>query len=582
MFKTALIVSGILAFIAMAAPSLVVLGLFMLIIPGLILSLAPTVFVYLLVIAVIRMVLPIPPGPVGWVASVVLAAAIGWGAVQPMRQAETLRWRSHILPDVVPSEPLKLTGDIVLDFPSPSFKKREPIVCDHLCAALLDTPGVTGVIVGDGINRRRLRLVPHGTAPDPGIRPTSPESILGLFDKVEQKKRPAQGMRRRWEETKALQEAVAAEWKVRLNTRQTLVADPVGKDAKADWTVQASDVEERGDPHVQRLEIRDSKGEIRLRRSLVTHSIFAPFFAFDFVGGIENAHFRVARQMLSAGKRYASFDAPLEFLTHAVVARPAAPQDAPDALRETVIAALDDPAADAQRLLAVRDWLKHLGYTMSPEDQPLVVRIVEDHRIKDLARTLHDFLNDEGLPAFRHAFVGRIVDPATTSDDRGFYARWLARMPVGTFANPTPEERAIWADPRLFTEAAPFLERLADTGEPGLERLTLLIRQAANIPEWYQRRGIVREIRRGFARMGRAAGPALPTVLPLFTQRPSPLMQVVQEREEWNKTLLLMGLPIDQLPYPPNYTPEQVAKDRERALRDARTYDPDKRSGYDY
>src|SRR3982750_3458725 len=110
MFRLALIVSGALALIALASPSLVILGFFLLIIPGLILSLAPTVFVYLLLIAIIRWVAPIPPGAVGWIASVALAAGIGWAATLPLRQIETLRWRAHIKPEVVPVAPLRLAG----------------------------------------------------------------------------------------------------------------------------------------------------------------------------------------------------------------------------------------------------------------------------------------------------------------------------------------------------------------------------------------------------------------------------------------------------------------------------------------
>src|SRR4051794_35566935 len=104
MFKTALIVSGVLALIALAAPSLVILGFFLFIVPGLILALAPTVFVYLLLIAVIRALAPIPPGVPGWIASVILAAAIGWAATLPMRQVQTLRWQAQIKAEVVPPE----------------------------------------------------------------------------------------------------------------------------------------------------------------------------------------------------------------------------------------------------------------------------------------------------------------------------------------------------------------------------------------------------------------------------------------------------------------------------------------------
>lgn len=210
MFRLALIVSGVLALIALASPSLVVLGFFLLIIPGLILSLAPTVFVYLLLIAIIRWVAPIPAGPAGWVASVILAAAIGWAATFPIREIETLRWRAQIKPEVIPPQPLRLAGDVLLELPAPFRRKSDVTNCDYLCAALLDTPGITSVTVSDGAAPRRFRLVPRGSAPDAGVRPVDPQNILSVFDKIDAAARKAKsGMVRKWEETKAMQDAIA-------------------------------------------------------------------------------------------------------------------------------------------------------------------------------------------------------------------------------------------------------------------------------------------------------------------------------------------------------------------------------------
>jgi hypothetical protein len=45
--KYALVITGLLAGIAIAAPDLVLLGYVLLIVPGIILTIAPTVFVYL-------------------------------------------------------------------------------------------------------------------------------------------------------------------------------------------------------------------------------------------------------------------------------------------------------------------------------------------------------------------------------------------------------------------------------------------------------------------------------------------------------------------------------------------------------
>ena len=92
----------------------------------------------------------------------------------------------------------------------------------------------------------------------------------------------------------------------------------------------------------------------------------------------------------------------------------------------------------------------------------------------------------------------------------------------------------------------------------------------------------MREVRRGLARMGRDAAPELPTVLELLDRRNSPLTNVWQESQEWYKTVVLMGLPIERVPFPSSFSPEQNARERERVREDVARYDPDKRSGYDY
>ncbi|WP_145078280.1 hypothetical protein [Aureliella helgolandensis] len=55
--KYALIITGVLAGLAITAPQLVVLEYFLLIVPGLVLTVAPTMFAYLILTAVVRRLL---------------------------------------------------------------------------------------------------------------------------------------------------------------------------------------------------------------------------------------------------------------------------------------------------------------------------------------------------------------------------------------------------------------------------------------------------------------------------------------------------------------------------------------------
>ena len=155
-------------------------------------------------------------------------------------------------------------------------------------------------------------------------------------------------------------------------------------------------------------------------------------------------------------------------------------------------------------------------------------------------------------------------------------------MPVGTFASPTPDEQRIWADQDLYQDTAPFLERLADTGPVGLQRMTVLIQEFARIDSWPKRRPLIRAVRRGFARMGPASAPALPVVLPLFAERGSPLMNEWRERQLWQMTLVRMGLPVDRMPFPDSFSPDEIAKSRRETLDEVARYDPDYRDVYSY
>lgn len=588
MFKTILLVTGGLAAVAWTKPGLVTLGLYLGVIPGLILAAAPTVFVYLLMIAGFRWLLPLPAGPLGWVIAIGLALLVGWGVNQPKRWVETRRYQSALRPEIVPEQPVQLSGEVALILPKAVAARGRALECSHVCAALLDTPGVTGVTVSDGTSRRRFTLVPRGTRPDLGLRPKDPERIVQLFEKADAMMRRRNGgdpIFRSYADRDAMREAAAASWMLRLNTRETLVSAAVQERDRADWTIEITEHREFGTPAVRRVEVRREDGTPVMRRSGVTHAIPSPLFAWDFAGMVSGSHFKPAQTLLSSGGRYAydNLDPEAELLAHVAVARPDMSLDAAEVLRSAVEAALGDPVAEQADLTVTRDWLARRTGKPSEGDESLLLRIAEDLRVRDIAGLLQTALPKAPPPAFRHGFARRILDPATSEADVRIYATMLARMPVGTFAKPTAEERAIWAAPHLRNTASPFLERMADQGAAALPTMVALLREAAAESSRTVRSDQIREIRRGFARMGKEAAPAIPAVLELFDRRSSPLMNVIQERSEWEKTLVLMGLPLDDMPYPKTFGPEQIEGRRADILRAVERYDPDSvRDGYNY
>jgi hypothetical protein len=140
-----LAISGVLAALAILAPVSVELGLYMLLIPGLILMIAPTIFMALLVfglvwwigskatntkvgallgVAAVLALMTIPPFLDGNRTKAALAAA----RQDPMR----------------PSGPVALAGDIWLKLPKGSFFINDS-GCSGLCMDILDRPGVTAL-----------------------------------------------------------------------------------------------------------------------------------------------------------------------------------------------------------------------------------------------------------------------------------------------------------------------------------------------------------------------------------------------------------------------------------------------------
>ncbi|MBT8427451.1 MAG: hypothetical protein KJO02_05415, partial [Erythrobacter sp.] len=137
--KTYLTVTGIGALLALAFPWLVIMGMFMLVIPGLILGMMPTAFLYGLVFAGIRFLLStvLSGAPLN-IAAAVATLAVFWVIPQPAKLAANAELEALRQEQVLPSSPVKLAGNILVQRP---FESR----CDDLCAALLKTPGVTSV-----------------------------------------------------------------------------------------------------------------------------------------------------------------------------------------------------------------------------------------------------------------------------------------------------------------------------------------------------------------------------------------------------------------------------------------------------
>ncbi len=211
--KTALIVTGILAALVVIFPGLVVIGMFLLVIPGLVLMAMPTVFLYLLAVWLIVMVLPIENVWLARSAAFGIALVLGSLAVLPFRFSAIEKFESAQLAEISADAPVTLSGHVRYEDFS-VLEYSEPPPCDALCLAILDLDAVTGVTRSRGGQSATYRLVPAEQLAGPpdrdgnpprSIDPFSPEEILSLT------------------EQSGSREAIVTYWNERLNGADRLV-----------------------------------------------------------------------------------------------------------------------------------------------------------------------------------------------------------------------------------------------------------------------------------------------------------------------------------------------------------------------
>lgn len=585
--KTLVVITGIISAVVWSVPSLVTIGLFLLIIPGLILGIMPTLFLYLLAALLIRSALPLK----GWqatAAALAIAVALGFILPQPLRLFQKAQYDIAMKPEIVPDKPVRLMGEVLVIDQKPSYYgSSRGQTCDALCAALLVTPGITGVTIrteaadADAPRQAHFRLDPaKAGSGDPG--PSKPEEIVAHLPELREPHKQGEPLTARSDLHQALQQAVISDWTIRLATRTGL---SVGQTApKPDFTITITAYDrERWKPNIDRIEVARTGQKPLLRRSLVRQRQLAAPFHFGFEGSIENASFGIGYSTLTNGPVYPELDPLLELLRHTSLADAIPDVAQSEALRAAVVAALDDPAASAARLSLSKGWMDSLDYRPAPEDLALVNRIIADQRVTGIEKQVRRFYPKAATPELRTSLVARIVSLATTADERSSYAFLLAKLPEGTFAVPTSDEARIFANPVLRREAAPLIERLADQGQPGLVQLMQILEtEIASDTQWAIQRPVIRAVRRGLARLGPAAASALPRIEELFARPRNPLANLSQEAEEWRVAMARMGKPVDDLPFYSMDNPELLERDKAQIRKRLANFDPAWESGYSY
>ena len=583
-----LLVTGITAAIVLAMPWLVILGLFALILPGLILGLAPTAFLWGLGFAIPWYALrPVLGDYVAIAPAVLIAAAVFWLVPQASVLQSKSQLARSVRPEVIPREAIRLAGHVLVDTvsvavakpdPLPSYDAdeiaRRPFVCNALCAALLATPGVESVTVTshgrdddrpgpfDG-HARTFRVVPKAECPGPSIRPTEPDA-LGLAPRPRGRNVMRDGLMR----------PLQAEWDVRLSTRDCIVAEAPrahhdviirihsyrafasDKPGRTDWSLDPLAVS------VERIDVTNGAGHMLLSKTLArTDALSQPLF-ITAQGGLENFRFQWARKSLTNGKRYEELKPNQLLADHTSLRTEVDVAAVMRATRDRLSQALADPglpASDPAFKLSA-PWMRSLANRpMSEDDVQLLAKVIRDRRVTDYEgiwdaiRAAKDRASELRAPMIER--VAALVPPSDWQLKA--LGNALGQLPPATFATPTATEQAILADPARRALAPGLISRQSDRGPAAVPQLLELLdyhlrdiaRQAnEKRPDQSGNMIVVDRVRMALCLLGRDASGALPAIDRLTAEG------LVDRRfatsREWHLMLARIGKPIGAIPKP--------------------------------
>jgi hypothetical protein len=160
-----------------------------------------------------------------------------------------------------------------------------------------------------------------------------------------------------------------------------------------------------------------------------------------------------------------------------------------------------------------------------------------------------------------------LLNPATLPQFRSRLDTLVRSMPPGTFAVSTPDELALLHNPLLRMNAPGLVQRLADQGEAGVPVLARILQEDVRVEPWATRKDVLAAVRRALIRLGSDAASALPVVIALFDQGDTPLASSSNEMDEWRIAMVRMGRPIEDVPFEPRSTVEQITQRRSDLMR---------------
>ncbi|MFS0735446.1 hypothetical protein ABC347_00185 [Sphingomonas sp. 1P06PA] len=498
--STYLLVTGIGAFVALAMPGLVILGLYLLILPGLILGAMPTLFMYGIVFTA------------GWMggrayfgdgflaiaAGIAAVIAFGYMIPKPTRMADMAAYRASILADVTPPRPIALHGDLLFELPHLNLNKQTdrayPYVpgtrgyaCNNYCIAALFTPGVTSVTLA------------QTDKPSPEARTYRLERRPGCHSNVDIDDSalvpPVTRTAKRGIDSYAAGKVIASARALQLGGDYCLVMGPAL--TRHDIIITERNVAGRspkkwpfgpGRIDTETVEIRERGTLVYRNHQSTLTTLGAPLAMLP--DGSPNTRFGWARDTIRSKKGYGSVELRRSLADHtnldpsseALVA--SAKEALIPAYRRQLSSALDDPAISAEgvEFKVMEAYLTAIGKDPAPEDLAILERLFGDKRFTRYPGAWALFLTATQMQPIYDAYTKRLIEQgAAPESSRTMVGHAVGNMGAASIELIGPLQQQLLADP-LKRTAVPELARAMGHGDPeNAVRLLAMLRQTAAI-----------------------------------------------------------------------------------------------------
>ena len=532
-----------LALTALAFPSLVIIGFFLLLLPGLILALSPTVALYGWLFAAPYGVLR-ALGLRWWIAvlpALAVPLLFGFGLPDGSNAATRAALAVAVSNDIRPARPLPIGGTVALlrDGTTGGWHQRDD-GCDDLCLRLLFNGDAKIVYLA-----QRGR---PGAAFTVGRRAVCPPFLLSqdVFKWHTWPDRTSGKSGLRWPPPPGLKQVVEA----RIAGGDCLIQ--VRGTIRPDWTIERVGIAPR--PKLARWSIAPQPAEgtritVYRREGSTMRPVgrFANAYAAmlsvplrpDMTGGMENAHFTWSRT--TSGESRWDWDSVTALRTLVAFKADVPEGISPARMRDLLAAALADPRRgrdDAGLLLANSVMVDIARNDAVAGDAALLAKAIADDRFTKI-EPRHEIAGKLGADyaMIADSAIARLArlpagDPATFPDSA--LNTIVAQMPALWFASPPSTLTDLLRDPVIAAQAEGIIAKLDAGGATAVPLLTEIMtlgaeRVSAIEDKGYARNGATDGMHAAVAALCRIGTPARSALGPIIAAK----QKLIGTSERW-------------------------------------------------